>query len=224
MSRTTLGFTAAILSLLPCAALADVYPAVPSPSVPGAAPQNPSLRQVFSWLDTNHDGYLTLGEFLAAPWITNKTQGKRFFYWMDTNKDGLVSLPEFLAANRRYTGVNGISIQTTYPWAWSFWRPWRYGWYWQSGWRRRPGNWPAYTVHRNIRGGHANHVATHVNVVRHPHAVAKHVVKHRRPAGPKRRTGHKAHAHKAHPHKGSAHRGHGHSGHGHTSHGGKRHK
>src|ERR1035438_857403 len=50
MSRNVLGFAAAILISLPCAAMADIYPnAVVSP---GAAPQRLSPRQVFRWLDT----------------------------------------------------------------------------------------------------------------------------------------------------------------------------
>ena len=107
MSRTTFALVAAVLISLPCAARADVYPNIPAPVPPGATPQRLSPRQVFYWLDTNHDGYLTLNEFLAAPWIKNKRQAALFFRWMDTNHDGLVSLPEFLAAYARYCGGSG---------------------------------------------------------------------------------------------------------------------
>lgn len=160
MSRSILGFAALFLISLPCAAMADVYPGIPVPAPPGVTPQRLSPRQVFHWLDTNHDGFLTLNEFLAAPWVQNRQQATRFFYWMDTNRDGLVSLPEFLAAYSHYSGNNGYSVQVAYPWAWVCWRPWQYGWYWQSGWHRRPGVWPEYAS-----GPH--HVVKHVGPVKH---------------------------------------------------------
>ena len=147
MSRRLLGLATAILIALPCAAMADVYQTIPVPASPGTTPQRLSPRQVFRWLDANHDGFLSLNEFLAAPWIQNKRQATRFFRWMDTNHDGLVSLQEFLAAYTRYSGSDGYYIRVAYPWAWTCWRPWRYGWYWQSGWHRRPGVWPGYAVH-----------------------------------------------------------------------------
>ena len=84
-----------------------VYPSIPVPVPQGVTPQRMSLRQVFHWLDTNHDGYLTLNEFLAAPWVKNKQRATRFFRWMDTNHDGRVSLPEFLAAYARYCAGSG---------------------------------------------------------------------------------------------------------------------
>ena len=140
MSRTMLALASAMLISLPGAAMAEVYPSIPAP-LPGATPQRLSPRQVFYWLDTNHDGFLSLNEFLAAPWVKNKQRAARFFRWMDTNKDGRVSLQEFLAACTRYCGDSGYWVRTAYPWAWSCWRPWRYGWYWQSGWHRRPGAW-----------------------------------------------------------------------------------
>ena len=138
MSKTMFALAVAVLISLPSAVVAQVYPNVPAPVPPGAAPQRPSPRQVFNWLDTNHDGFLSLNEFLAAPWIKNKQRAARFFSWMDTNKDGRVSLEEFLAAYARYCGDGGYWIRTAYPWAWTCWRPWRYGWYWQNGWHRRP--------------------------------------------------------------------------------------
>jgi len=79
MSRSILGLAAVVLLSLPCAAVADVYQSIPVPTPPGAAPQRLSPRQVFRWLDTNHDGFLTLSEFLAAPWVQNKQQATRFF-------------------------------------------------------------------------------------------------------------------------------------------------
>lgn len=90
MSKTTCSLAIAFLMSLPCVAGADVYPSVPSPRV---TPQRLSPRQMFHWLDTNHDGFLTFNEFLAAPWVANKQQAKRIFQRMDTNKDGLVNLP-----------------------------------------------------------------------------------------------------------------------------------
>ena len=106
----------AVCFALPCAAWADVYP-VPSVPLPaGPAPQRLSPRQVFHLLDTNHDGFLSLQEFLSAPWIKNKPRAARFFRWMDTDRDGLVTLPEFLAAYARYRGPSGYTIQVAYPW------------------------------------------------------------------------------------------------------------
>jgi hypothetical protein len=185
MSRRLLGLATAILIALPCAAMADVFQTIPVPASPGTTPQRLSPRQVFRWLDANHDGFLSLNEFLAAPWIQNKRQATRFFRWMDTNHDGLVSLQEFLAAYTRYSGSDGYYIRVAYPWAWTCWRPWRYGWYWQSGWHRRPGVWPGYAVHSHPNVARRHHAITHVGPVRHPHPVkhvkaAKHVkaVKH----------------------------------------------
>jgi hypothetical protein len=146
MSKTIFGLAAAILISLPGVAGAQVYPVIPAPAAPGATPQRLSPRQAFHWLDTNHDGFLSLQEFLAAPWVTDTAQATRFFYWMDTNHDGFVSLPEFLAAYARYSGNGGYYLQVAYPWAWTCWRPANYGWYWQSGWHRRPGAWPAYAA------------------------------------------------------------------------------
>lgn len=165
MSRSIFGLAAAVLISLPCAARADVYPGTPAPVSPGVTPQRLSPRQIFQWLDTNHDGFLTLREFLAAPWVQNKQQARNFFRWMDTNHDGLVSLREFLAAYTVYSGSNGYSIQVVYPWAWSYWRPWRYGWYWHGGWYRRPGVWPEYAVI-------PYHAVRHVGPVKHHYAVA----------------------------------------------------
>jgi hypothetical protein len=214
MSKSIFAFAAAILVSVPCAALADVYypPAqVPLPS--NARGHHPTLKQVFHWLDTNHDGYLTLDEFLAAPWITNKAQATQFFYWMDKNKDGLVSLQEFLAANKFYSGPSGYTVRTTYPWAWVYWRPWRYGWYWHNagwrpgwngGWSHSPRRGNGYAVAAHRRAVHAYHPAKHPGhaKAKHPHAAkhAKHPGKH-------------AKTHKA-SHHGHA-KGHGH----HTSHG-----
>lgn len=196
MSRTRL-VLAAILISLPYAAMADVYPGVPAPLPPRVTSQRLSPRQVFCWLDTNHDGFLSLDEFLAAPWVKNRQRATRFFRWMDTNHDGLVSLQEFLAAYANYCGSSGYWVQAAYPWAWTYWRPWRYGWYWQGGWHRRPGGWRGYAAHahRYAAGPH------------HPH---------RRAAGPHHPRRHHAGKHvrppKARHH--AKHRGHGH-GHGH---------
>jgi hypothetical protein len=205
MLKTTLVLAAAILVLnsLSGPARAENYP-VPVPAIPGAAPHRVTPRQVFAWLDTNHDGYLTMGEYLAAPWITNQAQARRFFHWMDANKDGVVSLPEFLAAYNAYSGTSGYAVRTAYPWAWTFWRPWQYGWYWNSGWHRRPGNWPGYAVARS------NGVVNGARVTGHTHTVAK-------GAGhPKlaRAVSHAAAGHKVGGHKSAAH-GHGksHGGH-----------
>jgi hypothetical protein len=186
----------AILISLPSAATAQVYPSVPAPVLPGAAPQRLSPRQVFHWLDTNHDGFLSLGEFLAAPWIKNKQRATQFFYWMDTNKDGRVSLEEFLAAYTRYRGDGGYWIRTAYPWAWNCWRPWRYGWYWQGGWHRRPGVWGGYAGHVHGRVARPYHHGWHAghHPGRHHHA-GKHV----RPPRSKHHGNHKGHGH-AHGH------------------------
>ena len=206
MSRRILGLAAAVLLSLPCAAVADVYQSIPVPVPPGATPQRMSPRQVFRWLDTNHDGFLTLNEFLAAPWLPNKRQATRFFSWMDTNNDGLVSLPEFLAAYTRYSGSYGYAVRIAYPWAWTCWRPWQYGWYWQSGWHRRPGVWPGYAGHSHpyVAGPHravthvrsVTHVkpAKHVGPVKRAHPVAK-------PHSPKHSGKHKGSAHRAHAHQ-----------------------
>ena len=102
MSIRFLGL-AAILISLPGLAWGDNYPSPEPAPPPVVAPHRLTPRQVFRLLDANHDGFLTLNEFLAAPWLKSKQRATRFFFWMDTNKDGLVSLPEFLAAYTRYS-------------------------------------------------------------------------------------------------------------------------
>jgi hypothetical protein len=191
MSRSILGLAAAVLISLPCAAMADAYPSAPVPQ--GVAPQRLSPRQVFRWLDTNHDGFLTLKEFLAAPWVQNRQRATRFFRWMDTNHNGLVSLQEFLAAYTRYCGSSGYSVRVAYPWAWTYWRPWRYGWYWQSGWHRRPGVWaggvwrgPA--VHRHPYVARPHHAVKHARPGKYPHPV-----KHAKALKAKHHGGHRGH-------------------------------
>jgi len=197
MSRSILGLAAAVLIALPCAARADVYQTIPVPASPGMTPNRLSPRQAFHWLDANHDGFLTLSEFLAAPWLPNKQQATRFFRWMDTNHDGLVSLPEFLDAYARYRGSNGYYVQVAYPWAWTCWRPWRYGWYWQSGWHRRPGVWPEYAVHSHPYVAHPNHAAKTVGPVKVSHPVEhSHSVKHVNVAKHNHHGSHQGHAHK----------------------------
>ena len=203
MSKSVFALAAAILISLPCLAIADVYPNASVPLPPGVTPQRLSPRQIFHWLDTNHDGYLSLNEFLAAPWIKNKQQAARFFRWMDTNHDGLVSLEEFLAAYARYSGSSGYWVRTAYPWAWACWRPWRYGWYWQGGWHRHGGTWGGYAgnPHPRAVGSHhagRNHAGKHAGAGKHHHA-AKHVKK---PAKPKHHGKHKGHGH-GHGHAGS---------------------
>jgi hypothetical protein len=203
MSKTRFALAAAILVSLPCAARADVYPSIPTPIPPTATPQRLSPRQVFYWLDTNHDGFLSLNEFLAAPWVKNKQQAARFFRWMDTNHDGRVSLQEFLAAYNRYCGGSGYWIRIAYPWAWTYWRPWRYGWYWHGGWHCRPGVWRGYAGHPWFRAAGPHHAGRHFGPGRHHH----HPVKHAKPPRPWHHGKHRGH-------------GHGHAGsHGHHHHG-----
>ena len=193
MSRTITSLAAAILVFAPCAARADypyLPPPVPAPVPRQAPPHRPTLVQIFNWLDTDHNGYLTLDEFLAAPWIKNKARAAKFFYWMDTNKDGLVSLPEFIAAYRRYCGPNGYAVRVAYPWAWACWRPWHYGWYWHGGWRHRvpASGWrPGYAAAGQHRVVRVHHSAKHPGPGGHPHAVKhpKHQPQH---ASRKRRT------------------------------------
>jgi hypothetical protein len=237
MSKATMSFAAMILLSLPCAAVADNYPVPPTPVVPGVVPSRSTPRQVFAFLDTNHDGYLTLGEYLSAPWITNKAQAQRFFYWMDTNKDRYVSLPEFLAAYQTYIGSSGVTVRTAYPWAWCFWRPWRYGWYWQTGWHRAPGAWPAYavqprvhvvvpsTVARNrvVRGPVARGAVAHGVTVKHPHVAVRtaRVTRHKpakvaHKATVSRHAKAKGRGRTGHPH--TARASHGHAAHSHASH------
>ena len=189
MLRFAICLSFGILFALPCAATADGYLPLP---VPKTLPQRPTLRQVFHWLDTDRDGYLTLDEFLAAPWIRNKQQGARFFYWMDTNKDGLVSLPEFLAAYKRYCRV--YAVRVAYPWGWTLWRPWSYGWYWQAGWHRRPGAWRGYAGPRPSYVLRPYRPAKSAGPAGHPRP-AKHV-KHVRPRQAKHGGGHKGHGHR----------------------------
>jgi hypothetical protein len=151
---------------------------------------------VFQWLDTNHDGYLSLDEFLAAPWVKNRQRAARLFRWMDTNKDGLVSLQEFLSAYSRYCGDSGYSIRVACPWAWSYWRPWRYGWYWQSGWRRRPGVWQGYAGGPHPRVARPQHAVKHGGTGKQHHPA-----KHGKAAKPKAHGKHKGHGHpRAHGH------------------------
>jgi hypothetical protein len=191
MSPTRVCAASLILALLPAAAMAVEYPypGVPAPIAPKVLPKHPSLRQVFVWLDTNHDGFLTMQEYLAAPWLKNKPRAARFFHWMDTNKDGLVSLPEFLAAHARYCRVH--SVQVAYPWGWTFWRPWRYGWTWHNGWHHRPVVRQAYAVHahRHVKppAAHRPGVPAAVKHTKHAKpAKAKHGkhAKHAKPAKP----------------------------------------
>ena len=201
MSRIILVLAASVLSSLPCAARADVYPGIPAPVSPGATPQRPSPTQVFQWLDTNHDGYLTLNESLAAPWVKNKQQAARFFRWMDTNHDGLVSLQEFLAAYTRCCGNSRYSVQASYPWVWTYWRPWRYGWYWHRGWQRRPGAWAGgvwrgYAVRRHPYVHRPQHAFKHGGSGKH-----RHPVKHVKPPKAKHHGQHKGHGQHAHHHR-----------------------
>ncbi|MGA2253850.1 MAG: EF-hand domain-containing protein [Thermoguttaceae bacterium] len=210
MSRNILGWTAMILISLPCAAMADVYPSIPVPGAPGLTPQRLSPRQVFRWLDTNHDGFLTLNEFLAAPWVQNRPQATRFFRWMDTNNDGLVSLPEFVAAYTRFSGSSGYYVQLAYPWAWIYWRPWQYGWYWHSGWHHRPGVWQGYAGHAHLYTAGPHHVVKQVGPVTHAHPV-HHIkaVTHAHAARHVKAVTHKSHgSHAGHAHAGHAHQGH----------------
>ena len=193
MSRTMFALVAAILISLPTAARAVVYPSIPSPVPPVAAPQRLSPRQVFYWLDTNHDRFLSLQEFLAAPWITNRQQATRFFRWMDTNHDGRVSLQEFLAAYARYSGGNAYWIQNAYPWAWTYWRPWRYGGYWQSGWHRRPGAWWGYAAQPHPRAAARQQPLSHSKPVKRHHPV-----KHINLRKPNRHGKHNGHGHAQH--------------------------
>ena len=211
MSKLAFRFAFVILVSMPCMALADGYPVVPSPPIPKAASPGFLPRQVFHWLDTNHDGFLTLDEFLAAPWVKNVQPAKKFFYWMDTNHDGLVSLDEFLAAFVRYCSGPNENVRITYPGGWTYWRPWRYGWYWHNGWHRKPGVWRGYANRFHFRGGHTiyNPPPRHyANASYHPHGghphhPAKHFV-HRRPVK------HVHHETSSRPH--GNHRGHGHPG------------
>ncbi len=200
MSKPLLFLTVAILALLPYAATAQDYPNLPAPIPPKAIPQRLSPRQVFHWLDTNHDGFLSLNEFLAAPWVKDKQRATRFFRWMDTNHDGLVSLPEFLAAYARYCSDDGYAVRVAYPWGWTCWRPWRYGWYWNSGWHRRPGGWWGYAGQHHAHGHHPHHFAKHSGRHHHP-------VKHARPPRPGHHGKHHGHGH-----------GHGHGHHAHHAH------
>jgi EF-hand domain pair len=220
MSRVTLAIAAAFLFSAPCLALAQNYPLAPAPLPPTAAGR-PSLTSIFQWLDTNHDGFLTLQEFLAAPWVKNKAKAAEFFSWMDTNHDGRVSLPEFLAAYKLYSGPSGYTVRTTYPWALAYWRPWRYGWSWHAaGWHPGwTGGWAyaapkahTHAVVVNHRAGHPYHVAKHASGKGHKGKGHKstghkgHVGKH-----PKHHAKHaKGHKGKHHGHKGHAHKGHGH--------------
>ena len=178
MSRSVIGLAAAILVSLSQAAVADGYPLVPRPTTPGAISQRLSPRQVFQLLDTNHDGVLSLNEFLAAPWVRNPQRATRVFRWMDTNHDGLVSLQEFLAAYNCCYSIDENSLQAAYPWAWVYWRPWSCGWYWNNGWCRRAGDW-GYAWHRHKgrhgRPGHWRGRSGHSHHVGRPHRHAKHV-------------------------------------------------
>ncbi len=211
MSRSILGLGVLFLIAMPCAAVADVYPSLPVPLPASVTHQRLLPRQVFHWLDTNHDGLLTLREFLAAPWVQNKQQATRFFRWMDTNKDGLVSLQEFLDAYARYSASNGNSVRVAYPWAWTYWRPWQYGWYWHNNsWYRRPGVWSEYVTgpHRVVRhvgmAAHSHSVAKSSRPVKHSHSVAKssRPVKHShsvaKSSRPKHSGSHKGHNHHSH--------------------------
>ena len=191
MSKLGLYLTVVIVASLPCAATSDDYPKLPPPIPPKAMPQHLSPRQVFHRLDTNHDGFLTLNEFLAAPRVKNKQRATRFFRWMDTNKDGLVSLQEFLAAYTRYCSDDGYYVRVAYPWGWTYWRPWRYGWYWHSGWHRRPGGWWGYAGHPHPYAHHPHHLARHSGKHHHP---AKHV----RSPKPRHHGKHNGHGHHAH--------------------------
>lgn len=197
MSKTIFGLAAAILISLPYAALADGYSATPAPAAPGTPLPRMSPRQVFHWLDANRDGFLTLNEFLAAPWVTDKAQAAEFFQWLDTNHDGRLSLQEFLAGYTNYRGNSGYLIRIAYPWAWSYWRPGNYGWYWHTGWHRRPGTWPAYAVHVTPRAQHPYRALRHVAQGKHPHP-ARHHAK----GKAKRHTKHKGHGH---PHSHAKH-------------------
>jgi hypothetical protein len=167
MSKTGFCFATVIMASATGAAMAADYPIVPPVPAPRTTPQRLSRRQVFQRLDVNHDSFLTLEEFLAAPWIKNKQRAREFFYWMDTDKDGLVSLQEFLAAYARYYCDSGYCVRVTYPWAWACWRPWRYGWYWHNGWRHRPGAWLGYAGRRHPVVGGSHHPAKRVG---HPWA------------------------------------------------------
>jgi hypothetical protein len=141
---------------------------------------------MFHWLDTNHDGFLTFNEFLAAPWVANKQQARRIFQRMDTNKDGLVNMQEFLAVYGFQTqdyvvsypyvyGANRYCAAPVYPWG--YWWLWRSGWYWHSGWHRRTSGSRTYAgypwvsrpqnfVNHGGRGGHLHSVG-HVRLPAH---------------------------------------------------------
>ena len=215
MSRSVIGLAAILLSLSQ-SAMADEYPLVAGPSTPGAMPQRISPQEVFQRLDANHDGFLSLNEFLAAPWIRNPKRATRLFHWMDANKDGLVSLQEFLAAYNSYCSRDGNSLQVAYPWAWICWQPWSCGWYWNNGWRGAAGDWWGRTHwrprrdarnwnngwrhrpgDRHGRAGRSHHVGRshrHGKHVKHP-GRGKHAkspkARHRG-----RRGGHRRHAHR----------------------------
>ncbi len=217
MSKLRFCLTTLMLVSFSAAAMAIEPPATAAQVVRPVKRPHPSPTQIFQRLDKNHDGLLTLDEFLAAPWVKNKARAEKLFVWMDTNKDGRVSLQEFLAAcarqTRDYTTVqNGYLacgssyvVQLGYPCGWNYCWPWRYGWYWNNGWNHRPGAWWGWG-YDHWRQGHPYRHAGHYG----------HHNGHGHRNGPAHR-GHHPHGH----HKGPGHRGHhphghrGHHGHGH---------
>jgi hypothetical protein len=210
MSKLRFCLTSVLLFSFPAAMWADppktAAPLAPQPGpavAPAARPQHPTPRQIFQWLDKNHDGYLTLQEFLAAPWVKDKAQAEKLFVWMDTNKDGRVSLQEWLAAYARQTqdyatvqsayvaGGGNYAVQLAYPCGWNYWWPWRYGWHWNNGWNHRPGVWWGWGY-------------DHWRPIYHYHPGHHHHGHH----------GHHGHHHHGHHGHHGHHRRHGHHGHG----------
>lgn len=85
---------------IPVAALAqgDQQAAAPetgtsTPHAPGGSPPpSAQVRRMMSEMDTDHDGFISREEFMAAHSRTDKA-----FERLDTNHDGVISRDEFLA-------------------------------------------------------------------------------------------------------------------------------
>ena len=68
---------------------------------PVAKPRKPATNRaaMFKSKDTNHDGKLTLEEYLHN--FPDEAEGRRRFLTFDTNKDGVLSEEEFVNMGRR---------------------------------------------------------------------------------------------------------------------------